>query len=157
MAAEVTAAYTIPDLHEPIRALLLADTEFAALTGGRLGTRAPADVTTPYAVLRCSASPLSASSRSVGWRGGVQLHGCATRTVGTVYPETLAWNICAVAARVLDRSGQQTWAEPDSDRTVTYTPRLTDGPLPMEPNTSRGEDAVVYWALIRATFPIHLR
>lgn len=153
----MTAAYTIPDLHEPIRALLLADTEFAALTGGRLATRAPADVTAPYAVLRCSANPLSASSRSVGWRGGVQVHGCATRPVGDAMPESLAWRICAVAARILDRSGQQTWPEPGGDRTVTYTPRLTDGPLPMEPDKTRGDDAVVYWALVRATFPIHLR
>jgi hypothetical protein len=157
VAAEVTAAYTIPDLHEPIRALLLADTEFAALTGGRLATRAPADVTVPYAVLRCSANPLSASSRSVGWRGGVQVHGCATRPVGDTMPETLAWRICAVAARILDRSGQQTWTEPGGDRAVTYTPRLTDGPLPMEPDKTRGDDNVVYWAMVRATFPIHLR
>ncbi|WP_432845975.1 tail completion protein gp17 [Amycolatopsis sp. CA-161197] len=154
----MTAAYTLPDLHEPIRALLLADAEFAALTGGRLATRAPDDVTAPYAVFLCEANPLSESSRSVGWRGTVRLNGCATRPVGAVLPETLAWRICAAAARVLDRSGQQTWAEDDPDgRTVTYTPRLTDGPLAMTPDTSRGPETVVYWRTIRATFPIHLR
>lgn len=154
----MTTAYTLPDLHEPIRELLLADAEFAALTGGRLATRAPDDVTTPYAVFRCAANPLSSSSRSVGWRGGVQVHGCATRPVGDVYPETLAWRICAAAARILDRSGQQTWTETDpGGRELTYTPRLTDGPLPMDPDKTRGPDTVVYWALIRATFPIHLR
>lgn len=154
----MTTAYAIPDLHIPIREQLLADTEFAALVGGRLGTRAPGDVNAPYAVLRCSANPLSASSRSVGWRGGVQLHGCATRDVGGLSPEQVAWKICAAAARVLDRSGQQTWTEAESDgRSLTYTPRVTAGPLPMDPNTSRGPDAVVYWSLITATMPIHLR
>lgn len=158
MAAEVTAAYTLPDLTEPIRALLLGDDEFTDLTSGRLATRAPADVTTPYAVISCSANPLSASSRSVGWRGGVVLHGCASRPVGSALPETLAWRICAAAARVLDRSGQQTWTETEpGGRTLTYTPRLTDGPLAMPPDTTRGEDAVIYWRLIRATMPIHLR
>jgi hypothetical protein len=154
----MTTAYTLPDLHEPLLALLLADDELVARTGGRIATRAPADVTTPYAVLRCSASPLSTSSRSVGWRGSVQVHGCATLPVDGVYPETLAWRICAAAARVLDRSGQQTWAETEpGGRSVTYTPRLTDGPLPMDPDKSRGPDVVVYWAMVRATFPIHLR
>jgi hypothetical protein len=154
----MTTAYALPNLHIPIREQLLADAEFAALVGGRLGTRAPGDVLTPYAVLRCSANPLSASSRSVGWRGGVQVHGCAAREVDGFAPEDIAWKICAAAARVLDRSGQQTWTETEpGGRTLTYTPRVTDGPLPMDPNTSRGEDNVVYWALIRATFPIHLR
>lgn len=153
----MTTAYAIPDLHEPIRAQLLADAEFAQLTGDRCATRAPDDVTVPYAVLRCSANPLSSSSRSVGWRGGVQVHGCATQPVGGVMPETLAWQICAAAARVLDRGGQQIWLEPGGDRQVVYTPRLTDGPLPMDPDKTRGEADVVYWALIRATMPIHLR
>lgn len=154
----MTAAYTLPDLTEPMRALLLADTEFSDLTGGRLATRAPGDVTEPYAVLRCSANPLSTASRSVGWRGGVQLHGCAARPVDGVMPETIAWRICAAAARVFDRSGQQTWTETDpGGRALTYTPRLADGPLPMDPDKTRGEDAVVYWALIRAELTIHLR
>lgn len=154
----MTAAYTLPDLFEPIRALLLADAEFAALTGGRVATRAPDDVTAPYAVLVCEANPLSSSSRSVGWRGTVRLNGCATGPVDGVLPETLAWKVCAAAGRVLDRSGQQTWTQPElGGRTVTYTPRLTDGPLAMTPDTSRGPDTVVYWRTIRATMPIHLR
>lgn len=154
----MTTAYAIPDLHIPIREQLLADAEFASLVGGWVGTRAPDNVLAPYAVIRCSANPLSSSSRSVGWRGGVQLHGCAARHVDGIAPESVAWRICAAAARVLDRCGQQTWAEPESGgRTVIYTPRVTDGPLPMDPDKSRGEDAVVYWSLIRATMPIHLR
>ncbi|MFD8496340.1 hypothetical protein [Amycolatopsis sp. NPDC059657] len=147
----MTGTYTLPNLAEPIRELLLADGPFAALTQSRLGTRAPEDVTTPYAVLRCAASPLSSSSRSVGWRGTVQLHGCATGWVNSKAPETVSWDICAAAARVLDRSGQQIWGD------VTYTPRLTDGPLPMDPDRSRGEANVVHWALIRAELIIHLR
>jgi hypothetical protein len=154
----MTTAYTLPDLHIPIRELLLADAEFAALVGGRIGSRAPDQVNAPYAVIRCSANPLSASSRSVGWLGGVQLHGCAAQPVNDVSPEQIAWKIAAAGARILDRSGQQIWVEPQSGgRSVTYTPRVTDGPLPMDPDKTRGPDTVIYWVFVRATFPIHLR
>lgn len=154
----MTTAYALPNLHIPIREQLLADAEFAALVGGRVGTRAPDQVNAPYAVIRCAANPLSASSRSVGWRGTVQLHGCAARDVGDLAPEDVAWKIAAAGARILDRSGQQTWTETEPDgRSLTYTPRVTDGPLPMDPDKTRGPDAVVYWVFVRAEFPIHLR
>lgn len=141
-------APTLPPLTGAVRDLLLPDGSFSAACHGRLGTRAPDDVTIPYAVMRVDANP--AGGNGVAWRCTVQLNGCCTRPIDDVEPEDVAWNIAAHAARIFDHARNITW------NTFTYSGRVQMGPIPSI-DRSRGDNAPVYWAFIRAELTAHLR
>lgn len=144
------SAPVLPNLFQPVADRLLADALFGSLVPGRLGPGAPADVTLgPYAVLRVSVSPLS--GKGVAWRATAALHGCTTGWVDDKHPDTVVWDIAAAAAAVFHRAANVVW------QNLSYTARVTDGPLPMDPDTSRGEATPVYWAMVRADLTIHAR
>jgi len=139
----------LPDMAGAIAELLMADVTFAALIPGGLATAAPEKVTQPYAVHRVSVVPMS--GKGVAYRGTFALHGCTTGWVGTTAPDTVAWNIVAAGAAVLSRAANIAW------RNVRYTAEVTDGPMPMDPNKTRGDATPVYWALIRGDLRIRVR
>jgi hypothetical protein len=142
-------APVLPPMAGALSDLLLADPAFTALIPGGLATSAPDDVTRPYAVHSVSAAPLS--GKGVAYRGTFAVHGCATKWNGTTAPDTIAWNIVAAAAAVLNRAANVPW------RNTFYTTEVQLGPLPMDPDKSRGDATPVYWALIRGELRIRVR
>jgi hypothetical protein len=139
----------MPPLTGAVRELLLADPDFVLASGGRLATKAPSDVTTPWAVMRTSVTPVGANT--VAWRGTAQVNGCCAFPVGDLAPEDVAWNIAAHAARIFGRARNVNW------QNVTYSSRVETGPIPGVPDLSRGDSSPVYWVFVRAELSIHLR
>jgi hypothetical protein len=142
-------APTMPPLTGAIRELLFADPDFVTACFGRLATKAPDDVTEPYAVLRTSATPVGANT--VAWRGTAQINGCCGFPVADTDPEDVAWNIAAHAARIFGRARNVSW------QNVTYSSRVETGPIPGVPDKTRGDGAPIYWVFVRADLSIHLR
>lgn len=138
----------LPNMAGALAELLLADATFTTLTGGRLATSAPDDVTDPYAVHSVSVAPMT--GKGVAYRGTFAVHGCASGWSGSTAPDTLAWDIVAAAAAVLSRASNVEW------RNTRYTAEVQLGPLPMDPDKSRGEATPVYWALIRGELRIRV-
>lgn len=139
----------LPYLFEPVADLLLADPLFESLIPGGIGPKAPAAVDAPFAVMRVSASPLG--GKGTAWRATAALNGCAAGWVGTTSPEQITWDIAAAAAAVFDRAVNRTVGR------ISYTGRVTDGPFPLDVDTSRGEATPLYGAQVRAELTIHLR
>lgn len=139
----------LPPMAGALADLLLADSAFTALIPGGLATSAPKDVTRPYAVHYVSAAPLS--GKGVAYRGSFAVHGCATTWDGGTAPDTIAWNIVSTAAAVLNRAANVPW------RNTFYTAEVHTGPLPMDPDKTRGDATPVYWALIRGELRIRVR
>ncbi|MEV6897449.1 hypothetical protein [Amycolatopsis sp. NPDC051372] len=140
-------APVLPHLAGAVRALLLADATFAALAPGGVAPAAPAEVTVPYAVMLCSVTPINAAAGA--YRGTVALNGCAARPVGSKQPLTAAWDIAARAAAVFACVRNTAYEN------VRYTARVTDGPIELRPDTSRGEATPVYGAQIRVELTLH--
>ena len=141
-------APTRPMLTGAVRELLLGDAAFASLCGGRLGSKSPADVTTPYATMSVSATPIAGGG--VVWRCTAQVKGCCSVAIGGLEPEEVAWDIAAAAARVFDHARNVVW------RNVAYSGRVELGPMPGS-DLTRSESEPVYWALVRADLTAHLR
>jgi hypothetical protein len=140
-------APVVPHLAGAVRAFLLGDASFAALVPGGLLTAAPTDVTKPFAVMLTSATPLSADAGA--WRGTIALNGCATIPSGTTQPLTVAWDIAATAAALFARARNVVY------QTIVYSARVTDGPMEMPLDKSRGDAAPVYGVQVRAELTIH--
>jgi hypothetical protein len=140
-------APVLPHLAGAVRALLLADAPFTVLASGGVSTAAPLEVTKPYAVMLCSVTPIDASAGA--YRGTVALNGCAARPVGAKQPLTVAWDIAARAAAVFARVRNTAYEN------VRYTARVTDGPIELPPDKSRGEATPVYGVQIRVELTLH--
>jgi hypothetical protein len=137
----------LPWIPPAARALLLADTAFAAACGSRCSTRAPSDVTQPYATLTASVVPVDVSAGV--WLPLVQVDGwCAPG--GPQDPEQAAWRIAATAAAVFARARNVGY------QNTRYSARVTDGPL-TDVDETRGKANPIYRALIRAELVVHAR
>jgi hypothetical protein len=140
-------APALPYVPGMLRAWLLADLEFSGLVGGRCGTRAPRDVTQPFAVVQ-SPGGFPADASAGAWLPLAQVNGWCAPANG-VEPEVVAWNIAARAAAVLSRARNVAWTGADGLIAHWSVTRVIDGPLPIL-DTTRGEDAPLFGCLIRA-------
>ncbi len=144
------AAPVLPWMHPAIRTLLLADTGFATACGGRCSTRAPSDVTRPYATIQFPGGFPADASAGV-WTPLVQVDGwCAPGADIEGDPEEVVWRIAAAAAAVLSRARNRAYLN------VHFSARVTDGPLSDE-DVTRGAANPLYRCLVRAELNIHAR
>lgn len=143
-------APTVPWIPPAVRALLLADPAFAAACYGRCSTRAPGDVTVPYATVQVPGGfPLDASAGV--WSPLVQVDGwCAPPGPDGVDPEDAVWRIASAAGAVLSRVRNVAWLN------MHFSARVVSGPLP-DVDTTRGTANPLYRALVRAELTIHAR
>lgn len=143
----MTAPDPIPWLPPAIRQLLLADAAFTAACEGRVSTRLPSTVTF-CAQIRVPG--LNATSGDgVAWSPLVQVDGWCAPGIPGVDPEQKAWDIAALAGRILGRARNITIG------TMSYSGRLVEGPLP-DVDTSRGESSPLYRAIIRAELYVQM-
>lgn len=137
----------IPWVPGAVRQLLLADSGFNTACGGRLATRLPSTITF-CAQLRLPGNN-SISGDGVAYSPLIQVDGWCAPGISGVDPEVKAWQIAAEAARVLGRARNVIY------QNMSYSARLIDGPLP-EVDTSRGESAPLYRAIVRAELAVHV-
>lgn len=134
-----------PHVPSAIRSLLLADSQFNTSCAGRCSTRTPADVTKPYAIVQLAGS-IPIDGRGWAWSPLVQVNAWSPN-VGADDPEQVVWRIANHAARILGAARAITYT--DSDGSMTYTARITDGPM-SQVDTSRGTATPLYGCLVRA-------
>lgn len=136
-----------PHVPAAIIQLLCADPSFNAAYGSRCFTRAPSSVTTPYVIVQMAGS-LPIDGRGWAWSPLVQVTGWAPpAAAGGEDPERIVWRIASSAARVIGSVRTATYS--DTDGSMTYNTRLTDGPLP-QTDTTRGPGNPLYGCLVRA-------
>lgn len=147
-----TAAPQLPYLPGLVRAVLLADSVFLNLCGGRCGVRAPSDVTRPYAKLDVMPGrPINPSAGA--WSPLVQVGGwCAPG--GEDEPEVAAWDIAARAVGVLSRAANVPIATGGVVGAWSVVDTL-DGPT-AQTDTSRGESNPVYGARVLFELALHI-
>lgn len=140
-------APVLPWIAPAIRALLLADAPFAAVTGGRVSTRL-GDVSAPCATVHLPpAIPIDASAGA--WLPLVQVEGwCPAGVAGD--PEDIAWSIASTGAAALCRVRNHQY------RNTYFSVRVTDGPI-TDVDESRGKNNVLHRAFIRAELTVHAR
>jgi hypothetical protein len=143
----MTASASLPWIPGAVRALLLADEEFAASCGGYCATRAPADITGPFA--QCRMVGNYSLGGNVGYRPLVQVDGWAPESMSSTDPTFAAWNVAANAARVLAAAANVRW------QSIDYTARVVDGPMEGAPDTSRGPASPLLRFLVRAELTVH--
>ncbi|GAA3877808.1 hypothetical protein GCM10022243_48150 [Saccharothrix violaceirubra] len=136
----------LPWIPPAIRRLLLADPLFAAaVPGGRVSTRAPGDVTTPFVTIQLP-TPLGAMGGG-GYKPLVQVDAWSA-TVGGDDPEGVVWRIAMTAKNTLERARNVPY------QSMHYSCRVLDaGPLP--PDTSRGTSSPLYRAMVRVEMTVH--
>lgn len=138
----------LPWVPAALRIPLLADAAFDAASGGRLSTRLPSEVTW-CAQLRVAGNN-SLDGGGVAFSPLVQLDGwCAPGLDDIDDPEVKAWEIAAAGAAVLGRIRNLIY------QTMSYSARIVEGPLP-DVDTSRGESAPLYRAIVRAELAVHV-
>ena len=138
----------LPWIPGALRELLLFDPDFTAACHGRVSTKAPSDVVTPFALARPmvnSVIPLDGG----GYKVMVQVDGnCASGGYGGEEAEVITWRIADRAKRVFLRSRNVEY------QTMHYSMRVVGlGPLPVD--VSRGESSPLDRAGVRAEMTIH--
>lgn len=146
----MTVESDLPWVPGAVRSVLLADTAFATSCGNRLATsRAPSTVTEPFGLLRVvvgSLYPLGGG----GYRVDVQLDAyCPEAGYGDEEADPIVWRIANRAVRVLQRTKNQ------RHQTMHWSVSAIPFAGPLDPDKSRGEDAVLYRAAVRAELAIH--
>lgn len=135
-----------PHVPAAIRSLLLSDAAFKAACNNRCFTRAK-DVDSPYVIVQM-AGGIPIDGQGWAWSPLVQVTGWAPpASAGGEDPERIVWRLASHAARILGAARAVTYT--DADGSMTYTARLTDGPLP-QVDTSRGTSSPLYGCLVRA-------
>ncbi len=136
----------LPWIPGAVRRLLLADPTFTAvLPAGRVSTRAPGDVTTPFATIQLPA-PVGVMGGG-GYKPLVQIDAWCARG-GDDEPERMVWRIAVTAKDVLAKARNVPY------ESMYYSCRVLDvGPLP--PDTSRGTSTPLYRAMVRAELTVH--
>lgn len=139
----------LPWIPAAARALLVADAAFVTvLPIARLVFKAPSEVTTKFGTIQVPGNN-SLSGDGVAWSPLVQVDGwCPTSEANA---EELAWGIASAAAMVFGRARNVTY------QNVTYSARIIDGPMAMDPDTSRGASNPLARALVRAELTLHNR
>ncbi|WP_116206226.1 hypothetical protein [Amycolatopsis circi] len=140
-------APVLPHLAGLARQLLLADPTFTALTPGGLASAAPATITKPFAVILTSVTPIDAAAGA--YRGDLAINGCASIPFGDKEPLTAAWDIAARAAALLATVRNASYEQ------VRYSARVTDGPMEMPLDKTRGPATPVFGVQVRAELLIH--
>jgi len=143
------SAPVLPFMPSAVRAYLLSKPDFSAACLNRCSTRAPADVSKPYATVASTANPVEASAGV--WSPLVQLDGwCPKGGWEGVDPEAVAWRIASLGAAWLARARNVQY------QNVAYTARVAAGPL-TDIDTSRGPDNPLYRALVHVELTLHAR
>ncbi len=143
-------APVLPFLPAAVRAFLAAAPDFTALIpAGRITTRAPADAASPFVLVRAAGGAIPIDASAGAWSPLVQVEGYAPPG-GSTDPEVVVWRIAATAAALLSRARNVTY---DS---MSWSARVTDGPF-ADVDTSRGQSAPLYRALVRAELTLHAR
>lgn len=144
----MTAPAPLPWLPGVVREFLADQSGFLALLPvERLVFRGPADVTTAYARIQVpSSGPMSGDG--VAWRPLVQVD--AYCPMSNPDADMTVWDIVSAAGTLLGRARNVLTAG------LSWSGRLTDGPIPGV-DTSRGDDAPMARALIRAELTLHAR
>lgn len=135
-------APTLPWVQGAGLALLRADAAFMAACWGRLDSRPPEDVSTPYAVLWLAGN-IPGDDGGATYLPLLQLSGWSPELTDRDV-DGVVWTIAAEAARVFGSTEQARW------RNFGYRPRLTDGPQFHAPDRSRGDANALYGAFMRA-------
>lgn len=144
----MTAPSPLPWLPGVVRQFLADQATFLALLPlERIVFKGPPDVTTAYGRIQApSAGPMSGDG--VAWRPLVQVDAYCPMSIPDA--DMIVWNIVAAAGTLLGR------ARNVITDGLSWSGRLTDGPIPGT-DTSRGEDAPMARALIRAELTLHAR
>ena len=143
----IPEAPSLPFVPGFLRSVLLADDVFSDLCGARCGTRAPSDVSSPFAIVQGPGGfPIDASAGA--WSPLAQVNGWCPNGLG-LDPEDIVWRIVTRAAGVLSRVRNASYGG------ARWTARVIDGPLPTPLDRSRGESQVLYGCLIRAELKVH--
>lgn len=143
------ALAVLPYVPGMVRAFLLEDATFSELCGGHCATRAPRDVTRPFARIQAPGGfPFDASAGA--WSPTLQLDGWAAPAAG-LDPEVAAWDIAVRGAALLSRVRNRPW-----QNAYWSVERIIDGPLPRL-DESRGEDVPLYGAMVRAELRIKVQ
>lgn len=139
----------LPPIRRVVRDFLVADTTFVTgLPPARLVFKAPADVTTPFALIRV---PLNSaiSGDDVAWSPIVQIDGlCAESTADA---DDVAWAIVANALSVLAKARNVAY------QNIRYSARLIDGPMSLPADVSRGASNPLARVVGRVELTIHNR
>lgn len=141
-------APVLPFVPAAIRAYLGADPAWTALVPlARTTTRAPLNVTTPYALIKAPpAVPIEASAGM--WSPLVQVEFYCPRGIAGQDSEVVAWKGAATAAAILSRARNVPY------QTMRWKARIVDGPL-ADVDVSRGEATPIDRAIIRAELTVH--
>ncbi len=142
------AAPAFPWVVPAVRELLLEDTSFAALCGGRVSTRLPALVPGPSVRLSATAIPINVPAGV--WSPLVQVDAFVPPTSDGSDPEEVAWKVVAMAAGLLSTVRNRPFEN------MHFSARITDGPL-SDFDVSRGEGNPLYRGIIRAELIVHAR
>ncbi len=143
-------APVLPFVPTAVRAYLTAASPFIAVVPAfRVATRAPSDVTTSFALVRLAGGGFPVEASGGVWSPLVQVEGYAPPG-GPADPEVVVWRIAATAAALLSRARNVAY---DS---MSWSARVTDGPF-ADVDTSRGQSAPLYRALVRAELTLHAR
>lgn len=139
----------LPWIPAAVRALLLADVTFmGTLAGARLVFKAPPDVTTKFGTIQVPGNN-AIDGGGVAWSPLVQVDGWCPMSDANA--DALAWSIASAAAMVFGRARNVTY------QNISYSARIVDGPMAMDPDISRGESNPLARALIRAELTVHNR
>lgn len=144
----MTAPAPLPWLPGVVREFLADQPSFLALLSlERLVFKAPTDVTTVYGRIQVpSSGPMSGDG--VGWRPLVQVDALCPMTDPDA--DMIVWNIVSAAGTLIGRARNVVTSG------LSWSGRLVDGPIPGT-DTSRGEDAPMARALVRAELTVHAR
>lgn len=139
----------LPWIPFAVREALMADATFAAACHNRCSTtKAPADVTKPFALCRLvvnSVQPLGGG----GYRAWVQVDGYAPDSgYGGEEGDPIAWRIADRAKRALERVRNR----PYESMHFSCTPRAIGS---LDPDDTRGEDQVLRRAATQVEITIH--
>lgn len=139
----------LPWIPDVIRERLLEDSTFTLLIGpSRVGFQQPPDVAAPFVVIQAPGN-IPISGDGVAWSPLVQVDGYCMAS--DPLARKITWDLVSAAAYVLGRTRNVTY------QTISYSARITDGPMEGAPDKSRGDSSVLIRSLIRAELTVHAR
>jgi hypothetical protein len=141
----------LPWIPAAIRQALLEDAAFVAACGGagRIATtRAPSDVTKPFALARLVVNSVTTLGGG-GYRAWIQIDGfCPVTGYGGEEADPIAWRIATRGKRALERVRNR----PYESMRFSCHPRAVGA---LDPDDSRGDDATLSRAAAQIEVVIH--
>ena len=141
------SAPDFPWIVPAIREVLLADSAFSALVGGRISSRLPALVPGPTVKLSATAIPVNVPAGV--WSPLVQVDVYVPPT-SDGDPEDIAWSVVAKSAGVLSTVRNRPFEN------MHFSAEVIDGPI-LDVDKSRGDSNPLYRGIIRAELLVHAR